>query len=199
MGYTFIAIEGNIGAGKTTLARALASELNADLVLEEFESNKALRKFYENINTPLQHSYALATELQFLIDRFLQLREFSSNKSLIIADYAPEKSSLFAKMNLSAPEYKVYADIFQLLMVNIPSPDCIIYLERKPSELQENIQKRARNYECSIDNAYLDKINQQYWHYLQGIKQKTHIISLSESYPTSKTIDFLKNELKLFL
>jgi deoxyguanosine kinase len=193
MSFKFIAVEGNIGAGKTTLAKALAQELNAELVLEEFENNKALRKFYEHINTPTQQTYALASELQFLIDRFIQLKEFSSNHSLMISDYSPEKSRLFAKMNLSPEEFMMYDGIFQLLTINLPQPDCIIYLERNASVLHTNIKKRARNYEQSIDSLYLQQIEREYTNYLQEIEQEIVVFRIDENYQVSKILELINN------
>jgi deoxyadenosine/deoxycytidine kinase len=195
MPYKFIAIEGNIGAGKTTLASALAKELHACLVLETFKENKPLLKFYEHLHTPMQHTYAFATELQFLIDRFVQLKEYSAHYPCIVSDYAPEKSRLFAKLNLSSSEYAVYNDVYQSLLANVPQPDCIIFLERNTQTLENNIKKRARDYEQALDSSYLEKINQAYQHYLQNVQGSIRIIILHQRDSVAEMIDCIKNEL----
>jgi deoxyguanosine kinase len=195
----FIAVEGNIGAGKTTLARALAADLNANLLLEEFEENKALQKFYEHSAATSRDSYALATELQFLIDRFLQLQQFFDQHSFIVSDYMPEKSRIFAKMNLSQANYELFSQAFQMLLSNSPRPDCIIFLESDTTMLKTNIAQRARTYEQTIQEAYLARLKREYAAYLMENKDKTPIIYVSSNQDINVTLEYIKNELyKIF-
>ncbi|ANH80142.1 deoxynucleoside kinase [Niabella ginsenosidivorans] len=167
MQYDFITIEGNIGAGKTTLATALSKKLNARLVLEAFADNPFLPKFYEH---PQQYAFPL--ELFFMAERYKQLQELLAQRSifqkLTISDYLFTKSLLFAKVTLSEDEYKLYQRLFEIVQQQLVQPQLLIYLHAPVRKLQENIKKRQRSYEQKIPDDYLYNIQETY---LQYIKQ----------------------------
>jgi len=155
--YKYIAIEGNIGVGKSTLANFLGQFLDAKLLLEEFEENESLKDFYSN------KAFALQAELQFLLDRNRQLHRFHTNNTqLIIADYIPLKSLVFAQQNLSTKDYNLYRQVANQLLSEFPQPDLVIFLNRTTSDLLKNINKRGREYENNMDVAYLDNLNETY-------------------------------------
>jgi deoxyguanosine kinase len=162
--YNHIAIEGNIGAGKTTLANFLADKLNGDLLLEEFEENEFLKDFYDD------SSYALHAEVQFVLDRSKQLFQFHSEpRSLIFSDYYPLKSLIFSKMNLSAKEFDLINELMDSLYKTVPKPDLLLFLNRPLDELQKNIISRGRIYEKEISTDYLFTLNKTYENFLQRI------------------------------
>ncbi len=167
MKYEFITIEGNIGAGKTTLATALSKHYNARLVLEEFADNPFLPKFYAS---PQQYAFPL--ELFFMAERYKQLQELLLQKSmfqqLTITDYLFIKSLLFAKVTLSEDEFKLYQRLFEIIQQNLIQPQILIYLHAPVAKLQENIRKRQRSYEQNIPDDYLQRIQDTY---LQFLKQ----------------------------
>lgn len=162
----YIAIEGNIGAGKTTLAKLLSKKLKARLVLEEFADNPFLEKFYED-----QERFAFSVEMAFLADRYHQLSEIPSSgdlfQSYIVADYAPFKSLIFAQNNLSQDEFRLYREFWQMAFNKIRQPDLIIYLNRTYPSLQRNIQKRGRSYEQNLQTDYLERLTERYSYYLK--------------------------------
>lgn len=165
MNYRFIAIEGNIGAGKTTLALQLANHFNAAPVLEQFAENPFLPLFYEN-----RKQYALPLELSFLKDRYLQLqslKELLNTSQVIIADYSIYKSPLFAKNNLDEKEFELYSSIHNMIKATLPKPDLFIYLHTPISRLQHRIRERGRPYEQEIGDAYLEEIQAAYLRYFQ--------------------------------
>src|ERR1700733_13792750 len=139
--YNFIAIEGNIGAGKTTLAHLLSKELNARLILEEFDDNPFLPKFYEN-----QQQYAFPLELFFMAERYKQMKELLQTKDMFqnitISDYLFTKCLLFAKVNLAEEEFLLYQKLFDIMSPMIRQPDILIYLHAPVNKLQQNIKKR---------------------------------------------------------
>lgn len=164
--YNYIAIEGNIGAGKTTLATKIAEDFNAKLVLERFADNPFLPKFYED-----QSRYAFPLEMSFLADRFQQLSDdlaqFDLFKDFIVADYHIFKSMIFAKVTLAEDEFRLYKTMFDIIHKETPKPDLYIYLYQNTEQLLANIKKRGRSYEMQIPAEYLEKINQGYLDYIK--------------------------------
>jgi len=185
MSYKFIAIEGNIGVGKTTLANMLAQSLGARLVLEEFAENPFLAKFYEN---PAQ--YAFSVELFFMAERFKQLKDLLVQQDLFhsttVSDYLFTKCLLFAKVNLPEEEFQLYQRLFDMMQPQILQPDLLIYLHAPVSKLQENIRKRNRLYELNIQNDYLFNIQQTYTQYIKHQPIKTLYVDASNA-------DFIDN------
>ncbi|PZF70963.1 deoxynucleoside kinase [Taibaiella soli] len=185
MDYRYIAVEGNIGAGKTTLAKMLAEHYNARIVLEEFADNTFLPKFYQE-----PERYAFPLELSFLADRYKQLKEMITTPDLfqekIIADYIFIKSKLFARINLKDEEYELFQNLFNIIDPNLAAPDLLIYLHAPISSLQRNIHNRGRDYEQQIPDEYLEKVQNVYQTYLKQDISKTLIIDISK-------VDFLRN------
>jgi deoxyguanosine kinase len=163
----YIAIEGNIGAGKTTLAKILAKRLGGRLLLEEFADNPFLEKFYDE-----PERYGFSVEMAFLADRYHQLSELPASgdmfQSYIIADYAPFKSLIFAQNNLSQEEFRLYREFWQMAFQNMREPDILIFLHRSYDSLQVNIKKRGRVYEEKLKEGYLMKLNERYAFYLKN-------------------------------
>jgi deoxyadenosine/deoxycytidine kinase len=186
MNYHFITIEGNIGAGKTTLAHMLSRHFNARLILEEFADNPFLPKFYEN---PSQYAFPL--ELFFMAERYKQQKDFLNQKdlfqSLTISDYLFTKCLLFAKVNLPDDEFRLYQRLFEIIHQQLVQPDLLIYLHAPVSRLKDNIKKRNRSYEQNITDDYLFNIQQTYTHYIRQHNMKTLFIDASNA-------DFLGNE-----
>lgn len=185
--FNYIAFEGNIGAGKTTLSTKIAEDFNAKTVLERFADNPFLPKFYED-----QNRYAFPLEMSFLADRYKQLSDdlaqFDLFKDFIVADYHIFKSLIFAKITLAEDEYRLYRTMFDIVYREMPKPDLYIYLYQNSERLLENIKKRGRSYEQNIPADYLEKINSGYLDY---IKSQTDlnvlIIDVSDR-------DFVKNQ-----
>ena len=186
MKYSFVTIEGNIGAGKTTLAHILSKKLNARLVLEEFADNPFLPKFYENPD-----QYAFPLELFFMAERYKQLKELLQMKdmfqSVTVSDYLFTKCLLFAKVNLPEEEYKLYQKLFEIINPQILQPDLLIYLHSPLEKLRENIKKRNRTYEQSIPDEYLNSLQDTYTQYIKQHNIKTLFVDASNA-------DFLYNE-----
>jgi deoxyadenosine/deoxycytidine kinase len=184
--YEFITIEGNIGAGKTTLATLLSKHYNAKLVLEAFADNPFLPQFYEN---PKQFAFPL--ELFFMAERYKQLQEMLVQKNmfhqLTISDYLFTKSLLFAKVTLSEDEYKLYQRLFDIVQQQLIHPQLLVYLHAPVSRLQQNIKKRQRAYEQKIPDEYLQSIQETY---LQYIKQ----LQLPVLFVDASNADFLTND-----
>lgn len=184
--FNYIAFEGNIGAGKTTLVQKIAEDFNAKTVLERFADNPFLPKFYKD-----QNRYAFPLEMSFLADRYQQLSDdlaqFDLFKDFIVADYHIFKSLIFAKITLAEDEYRLYRNLFDIIYKEMPKPDLYVYLYQNSERLLQNIKKRGRNYEQNIEAEYLDKINNGYLDY---IKSQTDlnvlIIDVSDR-------DFVKN------
>lgn len=180
MKYSFITIEGNIGAGKTTLANLLAERLNARLILEEFADNPFLAKFYDN---PAQ--YAFSVELFFMAERYKQQKDLVGQqdlfRTLTISDYLFTKCLLFAKVNLPDDEFRLYQRLFEIMHHQMIQPELLIYLHAPVSKLQENIKKRNRPYEQNIQNDYLYNIQQTYTHYIKQHNMKTLFIDTSNA------------------
>lgn len=164
--FNYIAIEGNIGAGKTTLASKLAEDCNAKIVLERFADNPFLPKFYKD-----QSRYAFPLEMSFLADRYQQLSDdlaqFDLFKDFVVTDYHIFKSLIFAKVTLQEDEFRLYKNLFEIVHKEMPKPDLYVYLYQNTERLLENIKKRGRNYEQEIPADYLEKINQGYLDYIK--------------------------------
>lgn len=186
MKYSFITIEGNIGAGKTTLAHLLSKHYNARLILEEFADNPFLPKFYEN---PSQYAFPL--ELFFMAERFKQLKELLQQKDMFqnitVSDYLFTKCLLFAKVTLPEDEFRLYQRLFEIIHQQLIQPDLLIYLHAPVSKLQANIRKRNRSYEQNIADDYLFNIQETYTHYIRQHNVKTLFVDASNA-------DFLNNE-----
>jgi len=166
MNYNFIVIEGNIGAGKTSLAHMLSKDLGAAIILEQFADNKYLEKFYKE---PAKYVFQLETS--FLIDRFNQLKNnFLLAEGPFVADYFFAKSMIFAMNNLKGEEMARFKEEYDKLALQIPQPDLVIYLKNTVPNLQKNIKCRGRQFESNIENEYLENISKQYDAYFQTIK-----------------------------
>lgn len=185
--YNYIAIEGNIGAGKTTLVHKIAEDFNAKMVLERFADNPFLPKFYKD-----QNRYAFPLEMSFLADRYQQtsddLAQFDLFKDFIVADYHIFKSVIFAKVTLTEDEFRLYKTLFDIIYKEMPKPDLYVYLYQNTDRLLQNIKKRGRNYEQEIPAEYLNSINNGYLDYIKTQSNiNALIIDVSE-------LDFLKNQ-----
>ena len=184
--FNYVAFEGNIGAGKTTLATKIAEDFNAKTVLERFADNPFLPKFYKD-----QNRYAFPLEMSFLADRYQQLSDdlaqFDLFKDFIVADYHIFKSLIFAKITLADDEYRLYRNLFDIIYKEMPKPDLYIYLYQNSERLLQNIKKRGRSYEQEIPAEYLDKINNGYLDYIKSQTElNVLIIDVSDR-------DFVKN------
>ena len=164
----FLVIEGNIGAGKTTLAHKFAEDFNAKLVLEQFADNPFLPKFYND-----QERYSFPLELSFLADRYNQIKKHVFNPelfhSLIISDYYFAKSAIFAQNTLKDDEYRLFRQIFDIVFESMPKPDLYVYLHADTNQLLRNIKQRGRDYEQNISADYLEKIKNGYFSFLKQI------------------------------
>jgi 2-amino-4-hydroxy-6-hydroxymethyldihydropteridine diphosphokinase len=184
--YNYIAIEGNIGAGKTSLATQISREFNAKLILERFADNPFLPKFYKE-----PQRYAFTLEMSFLADRYQQISDDLSQldlfKDFIVSDYDVFKSLIFSKITLPEDEFRLYRKLFYQVYKDIAKPDLYVYLYQNTERLQKNIKKRGRNYEQNIEDDYLDKINSGYLEFLKNHPEfNVKIIDISER-------DFVKN------
>jgi len=165
--YNYIAIEGNIGAGKTSLAGKISHDFNAKLILERFADNPFLPKFYKE-----PKRYAFTLEMSFLADRYQQISDDLSQldlfKDFIVSDYDIYKSLIFSKITLPEDEFKLYRKLFYLMYKDIAKPELYVYLYQNTERLQENIKKRGRDYEQDIEDDYLEKINAGYLEFLKN-------------------------------
>ncbi len=186
MKYNYIAIEGNIGAGKTSLAKMIAADFNARLILERFADNSFLPKFYKDPD-----KYAFPLEMSFLADRYQQLKDELSRsdlfKSFIIADYFIDKSLIFARKTLQNDEYLLYSRLFGIINSALPKPDLIIYLYNNVKQLKQNILSRGRDYEKEIEYSYLEKIQTGYLEYFKTLKGFKIVVV------ETVNLDFVKN------
>jgi len=185
--YNYVVIEGNIGAGKTTLAGRIADQFNAHLILEHFADNPFLPKFYKE---PEKYSFPL--ELSFLASRYKQLKEElvpqDLFKSFTVADYYFMKSLVFAASTLTGDEYNLYRQIFYIIYGSLPKPDIYVYLHINPERLLRNIERRGRHYEKSITKEYLQKIQNSYFSFFkQNPENKYLVIDVND-------IDFVADE-----
>jgi deoxyguanosine kinase len=182
--YRYIVIEGNIGAGKTSLAHKLAAETGGELLLEEFAENAFLPQFYKD-----PRKYALPLEMSFLAARYKQLSKFLEQRDqLIISDYHIRKSLLFAQHNLEPEELDLFNSFYEIVISQIPEPDLVIYLEKGIQKLKSNINKRNREYEESISEKYLQGIQNSYHSMLKNHPFKRLVIIDSDD------MDFVNNE-----
>ena len=196
--YNYIAIEGNIGAGKTSLANLLSDTFNAKLVLERFADNPFLPKFYED-----KERYAFPLEMSFLADRYQQLSDdlaqFDLFKNFIISDYYIFKSLIFAQVTLPEDEYLLYRKMFNLIYKEIPKPDLYVYLYQNTDRLLENIKKRGRTYEQNIESEYLEKIHDGYKSFINtqdGLNLIIIDVSEMDFVNTPADYNFIINKIK---
>jgi deoxyguanosine kinase len=186
MKYNFVVIEGNIGAGKTTLSHLLSKHYNARLILEEFADNPFLPKFYQS-----PEQYAFPLELFFMAERYKQLKDLLQTKDMFqhitIADYLFTKCLLFAKVNLPDEEFRLYQKLFDIINPQIVQPDILVYLHSPVNKLQENIKKRNRAYEQNIPSDYLFNLQETYTQYIKQHNIKTLFVDTSNA-------DFLGND-----
>jgi deoxyguanosine kinase len=185
--YNFIAIEGNIGSGKTSLANKINDDFNAKLVLERFADNPFLPKFYAD-----KERYAFPLEMSFLADRYHQLTEdlaqFDLFKNFIVSDYFIFKSLIFAQVTLSKEEYNLYRKMFDIMYKEIAKPDIYVFLYQNTDRLLENIKNRGRDYEQNIQPEYLEKIHKGYLSFIKSQeKLNPLIIDISD-------LDFVNKE-----
>lgn len=182
----YVALEGNIGAGKTTLAKKLAETMDARLVLEEFTDNPFLALFYENPGR-----YAFSLEMAFLADRYHQLGKINDQdmfQPLTIADYSIYKSLIFAQNNLKMHELDLYRNLFRIIADNLRQPDLVIYLNRSIEVLQKHIKQRGRSYEQHIQSLYLKDIHDNYTEFFKQNKS-IHVVVID-----ADRFDFINNE-----
>ncbi|SED14341.1 2-amino-4-hydroxy-6-hydroxymethyldihydropteridinediphosphokinase [Tenacibaculum sp. MAR_2009_124] len=185
--YNYIAIEGNIGAGKTSLTNMMADEFNAKIVLERFADNPFLPKFYED-----NERYAFSLEMSFLADRYQQLSDdlaqFDLFKNFIVSDYYIFKSLIFAQITLQNDEYKLYRKMFDLMYKEITKPDLYVYLYQNTDRLLQNIKKRGRDYEQNIEASYLQKIHDGYINFINTQQENLNVLIVDVS-----QLDFVNN------
>jgi len=184
---SYLVIEGNIGAGKTSFAKKISSELNAKLILEQFADNPFLPKFYKE---PDKYSFQL--ELSFLAERYHQLnKELTSRdlfKTITVADYYFMKSLIFARSTLKDDEYNLYRQIFDIIYKSIPKPDLYVYLHQDIPRLKKNIKKRGRDYEQDISEEYLEKLQNGYFDFFKKQEDIAFLII------DINTLDFVENQ-----
>ncbi|MDY6800598.1 MAG: deoxynucleoside kinase [Bacteroidota bacterium] len=187
MDLNYLVIEGNIGAGKTTLAKMIAEEYNAKLILEQFADNPFLPKFY---NDPDRYSFPL--ELSFLAERYQQLNRDLTSRDLFkpfnVADYYFMKSLIFAKATLKQDEYNLYRQIFNIIYQSIPKPDLYVYLHVDIKKLLENIFKRGRDYEKGISEEYLKNLQKGYFDFFRQQNDMSFLII------DTSNVDFVDNQ-----
>ena len=189
--YNFIAIEGNIGAGKTSLATMISQDFNAKLILERFADNPFLPKFYKE-----PERYAFTLEMSFLADRYQQisddLSQFDLFKDFMVSDYDVHKSLVFSKVTLPDDEFRLYRKLFYQVYKDIVRPDLYVYLYQNTERLQANIKKRGRKYEEEIKDEYLEKINSGYLEFLKSQTDlNVKIIDISDRDFVKKREDYL--------
>lgn len=186
MRYRYITVEGNIGAGKTSLATMLSKEYGGKLILEQFADNPFLPHFYKN---PKQYAFPL--ELFFLAERYQQLKDVAQSPDLfnccVVTDYLFAKSHLFASINLEDEEMKLFNRLAQIMQTSLPDPDLLFYLHTPVPKLLENIEKRGRPYEKDITDSYLKEIQDGYFDLFKTLNH-LRIVVLDTSH-----VDFVNN------
>jgi len=182
----YVVIEGVIGAGKTTLARMLADTLDAKVVLEEFDENPFLERFYAD-----RERWAFQTQLAFLASRFRQQKELGNRDlfhQVVISDYSFDKDRIFAHQTLSGDELQLYESLYRLMEPNTPTPDLVIYLKSSVDRLMAHIRKRGRSYERDMDREYIESINEAYNQYFRHYRKSPLLVVHASG------IDFVENE-----
>jgi deoxyadenosine/deoxycytidine kinase len=183
----YIVIEGNIGAGKTSLSKLLSDDLNARLILEEFSDNPFLPLFYKNPDR-----YGFPVELFFMTERHKQLQDLLMKGNLfqeyVVSDYIFSKTLLFAGQNLVDEELRLFQRLFHTLNASFPKPHLLVYLHRPVDDLLSNISKRGRDYERDISAAYLLKIQQAYFDFFRMVEHDLSILILNV-----EGLDFINN------
>ncbi len=182
----YIAIEGVIGAGKTSLAKKISDKLNAELILEQFEVNPFLEKFYSD-----RKRYAFQTQMFFLINRFKQQEELNQENlftEYIVSDYVFDKDRIFAYLNLNGEELKLYESIFPLLSRSLRKPDLVVFLQSSVDRLMFNIKKRSRKIERNLTRSYIEELSDAYTHFFFRYSYTPLLIV------NSTEIDFVKND-----
>ena len=186
MRYNYIAIEGNIGAGKTSLATMISEQFNGKLILEQFEDNSFLPKFYKEPD-----KYAFPLEMSFLAERYQQLKDQLTKQDLFrtftISDYLFIKSLIFAKNNLQADEFALFSTMFTIIDEFLPKPDLLVYLYLDVPLLQRNIRNRGRSYEQDIQDTYLENIQNGYFDHIRKMNN-TRVLIID-----TNNIDFVEN------
>jgi len=182
----YIAIEGVIGAGKTSLAKKISEKLNAELILEQFEVNPFLESFYSD-----RKRYAFQTQMFFLINRFKQQEELNQENlftEYIVSDYVFDKDRIFAYLNLSGEELKLYESIFPLLSRSLRKPDLVVFLQSSVDRLMFNIKKRSRKIERNLTRSYIEELSDAYTHFFFRYSNTPLLIV------NSTGIDFVNND-----
>lgn len=182
----YIAIEGAIGSGKTSLAKKIKDKLNAEIILEQFEVNPFLEKFYQD-----RRRFAFQTQMFFLINRFKQQDELNQEnlfREYILCDYLFEKDRIFAYLNLNGEELKLYESIFPLLSRNLRKPDIVVYLQSSVDRLMYNIKKRSRRIERNLTRSYIEELFEAYNHFFFRYTNTPLLIV------NSTDLDFVNNE-----
>ncbi|MDQ3109012.1 MAG: deoxynucleoside kinase [Bacteroidota bacterium] len=164
--YTYISIEGNIGAGKSTLARLMAERTGARYLPEHFEDNAFLHSFYKD-----PQRYAFTLELAFLEERFRQVRDAAAKGGALVSDYFWDKSLVFGRVNLAGEELRLFERLYNVLANQLPVPDLVIYLHRPPERLLAQINRRGRNFEQAIPYDYLAKVGAGYRNFFASEKR----------------------------
>ncbi|HMR45229.1 MAG TPA: deoxynucleoside kinase [Bacteroidia bacterium] len=183
----FLTIEGNIGAGKTSLAKMVAEEFNFHLILEEFAENTFLQQFYDS-----PEKFAFPLEMSFMAARYKQLKTFFNKNTLpfpIVSDYMFQKTLLFAKSNLKKNEYGLFEQFFQMLNIGLPLPQLIVYLQKEIPTLQKNIKNRGRDYEQNMKDEYLLKINNAYGRFMKKPNAASNILIIN-----TEGLDFVRKK-----
>ena len=198
MDLRYLVIEGNIGAGKTSLCKLIAEKHKAKLFLEQYADNPFLPKFYEN---PERYSFPL--ELSFLADRYNQLKNnlssFDLFNELIVSDYFFMKSLIFSAHTLQADEYRLYRQIFDIIYSSLPKPDLYVYLHKNIDMLKKNISKRGREYEKNISAEYLKGIETGYFNFFkQQSQMRIAIIDTNNIDFVNNPADLMKIENAIF-
>ena len=182
----YIAIEGVIGAGKTSLARKIKEKLNAELIQEQFEANPFLEKFYGD-----RKRYAFQTQMFFLVNRYKQ-QELLNQENLfteyLVSDYIFEKDKIFAYLNLNGEELKLYENLFPMLARNLRKPDLVVYLQSSVNRLMYNIKRRGRKIERNLTRNYIEELSEAYNHFFFRYNTTPLLIV------NTTEIDFIKNE-----